>query len=137
MMRKFLMTTAILLGTAAAPPTTAMAQCDPSDLEGRWALFVYGDNLETADSPFILSCTAILNSNGRFKRGSRCASAELRAALEVNRNCTISGTITLRFNDGPNPSCGVNAAVTQDRQVISGVGACENDDLFMFNMVKG
>jgi hypothetical protein len=48
-------------------------------------MFMYGDNFETADLPFIFGCTAIINRSGRFNSRSHCPSAELRGSFEVNR----------------------------------------------------
>jgi hypothetical protein len=134
MKRFVLVATAVIPLLAASAP--AMARCEPADLEGRWALFIHGDNFETADFPFILGCTAILNKKGRVKSGSRCLSNALRATFEVSQSCTVVGEITLPLGNAPVTDCGISAAVTQSHEMISGVGECENDDIFLFNMVK-
>jgi hypothetical protein len=116
--------------------TPAEAACEQADLAGQWAMFMYGDNFETADLRFIFGCTAIINRSGRFNSRSHCPSAELRGSFEVNRGCTVVGVFTLRFDDGFNNSCGISAAVTPNHEMISGVAACESSEILMFNMVQ-
>jgi hypothetical protein len=126
----------ITIATMLCLASPALAQnCDPAELSGTWRMFLYGDNFETVDSPFILGCTAILGVQGTFRSGSTCVGNELRADLDVRTNCTIRGVITQRFEDGTTLSCGVSAAVNLGRDFISGVGACENSDIFLFNMI--
>jgi hypothetical protein len=71
----------------------------------------------------------------RLRNGSRCVSADLRADLDVTRGCTVSGVITQRFGD-VNINCGISAAVAPNHEVISGVGACDSDDILMFNIIR-
>jgi hypothetical protein len=80
--KKLLTMTAAMLCLVVTP---AEAACEQADLAGQWAMFMYGDNFETADLPFIFGCTAIINRSGRFNSRSHCPSAELRGSFEVNR----------------------------------------------------
>jgi hypothetical protein len=50
--KKLLTMTAAMLCLVVTP---AEAACEQADLAGQWAMFMYGDNFETAALPFILA----------------------------------------------------------------------------------
>jgi hypothetical protein len=122
--------------------SSALAQedCDPAELSGTWRYFQLGDITgDFGNFPFIDGCIAIMSGRGTFRSGSKCVGGDLRANLEIRPNCTIRGVIRHRFDDGGSFECGVSAAVTRDRELISGVAACESelfDPILMFNMVR-
>jgi hypothetical protein len=127
-----------------ASPALAQEDCDPAELRGAWRYFTFSDVFEPPDFnlnlPSVDGCTAVMSSRGTFRSESRCLNSDLRATLDIRSNCTIRGRITQRFDDGGFSECGISAAVTRDRELISGIGICVDDldfvDVLMFNMVR-
>jgi hypothetical protein len=128
---------AVAVMLCLASPALSQEDCDPADLRGTWRYFAFGDVFgDIGNFPVLNGCTAILSGRGTFRSGSQCVDSELRANLEIRPNCTIRGVITQTFDDGFAVSCGISAAVTRGRELISGLAACDGDLIFMFNMIR-
>jgi hypothetical protein len=131
---KLLTAAAIAMSLTATP---AMADCTARDLAGRWAAFAYGNTTATdINLARINGCRVFLNNRGRFASESRCPGSDLRGRFEVSNSCVIAGIISQRFGAGGRIDCGISAAATASHEMISGIGACDNGDILIFNMVR-
>jgi hypothetical protein len=119
-------------GRPGEPGEPGQAACEQADLSGRWSMYAIGQSADT----FIQECIIHLNSNGKLRSGSKCAGSTLRAdELQVSNSCRITGAFMQRSEEG-RMRCSLSAALAADKQIISGLGECEEGTFFLFNMVR-
>ena len=125
--------TVALLIALAVPPLQAQAACKASDLGGRWDVYGMADTFGFGAT---FDCVFAVNSRGRAARSICIARAQGEKARSVNRgslrirsNCLISGQI--------NGICEVNATMTRNKDVITGVYNCDaTGEVALFTMVR-
>jgi len=129
-----IVTAALLLALAVS--LQAQAACETSDLAGRWKAYSTGQSVDIG--PYIQECTVFANGRGRFRSGSGCTDGStLRSDdLEISRGCEIRGRFVQRLEGSGSLTCGVRATLSANKEIISGIGACEDGDFFLFNMVR-
>jgi hypothetical protein len=130
---------AAVILAVSIPLSHADAACETADLEDRWDAYAIGDDFDF-ETAYWQRCTLEFNDKGRVRSGS-CrdhlgqSSTLSSSDFRLSRSCRLSGPFEQSF-DEVSVSCEVRATLTADKQILSGVGECEDGDLFVFNMVR-
>ena len=120
------------------PVSHAHAACEISDLEDRWDAYAMGADLGVA---YWQRCSLRFDDRGRFRSGSTCRedqgedSTLSSADFRLSRGCRLSGSFEQSF-DGSSAECDIRATLSVDKQLVSGVGECDDGAIFFFNMVR-
>jgi hypothetical protein len=129
-----------LIGPTAAilalTPSIAEAVCARSDLQGSWDAYSVGaDNRD----PFWTRCTVRFAASGNIRSAS-CRdddgeASTLAGTLRVRNNCRANGTVTEEFSGG-SIDCSIRSTLSPAKDVVAGVGECDEGTIFTFSMIK-
>jgi hypothetical protein len=137
-MKHHLLAKSVALVTVWLPLATAHAACDVANLEDRWDAYAMGVDFGVA---YWQRCTLRINDRGRFQSGSSCGDSEGENSVlsssdfRLRRNCVLTGSFKQTF-DEISVRCDVRATLSSDKQIVSGVGECDDGEIFLFNMVR-
>ena len=128
----------IAMAVVSIPLAHAQAACAASDLEGRWEAYAIGDDFGFG---YWQRCSLRIDNRGRFRSGSKCRendgdkSTLSSSDLRLKRSCILTGSLRQTFG-GTSFRCDIHATLSADKQILSGVGECDDGDIFLFNMVR-
>jgi hypothetical protein len=119
----------------------AKAACHPSDLAGSWDTYAIGRMPAPRDFRLVWQrCPVVFDEEGRFSRDVACrddfGEEGILSSGEflVTSKCRIQGDYNAELLV---PStCSVRATMSADKQIVSGVGKCDNEAFFLLNMVR-
>jgi hypothetical protein len=117
----------------------AHAACKTADLDDSWDAYAIGNDFDFG-AAYWQRCSLRIDDRGRVNSGSCTDHLGQRSTLSssdfrLSRSCRLTGPFEQTF-DEPSATCAIRATLSANKQVASGVGQCEDGDLFVFNMVR-
>jgi hypothetical protein len=117
----------------------AHAACQTADLDDGWDAYAIGSDFDLGDA-YWQRCSLRIDDRGDVRSGS-CrdhlgqSSTLSSSDFALSRSCRLTGSFEQTFDDF-SASCEIRATLSADKQIASGVGQCDDGDLFVFNMVR-
>ncbi|MGH6899497.1 MAG: hypothetical protein ACREJ5_23595 [Geminicoccaceae bacterium] len=137
-MRDWIWSVSVATLAVLMPLSGSHAACRPSDLEDRWDAYAIGDDFGVA---YWQRCSLRIDDRGRFRSGSSCKdhlgeeSTLSSADFRLRRSCLLTGSFEQSFEEA-SAICDIRATLSADKQILSGVGECDDGDIFLLNMVR-